>query len=183
MVSATISPGAAWLGTERYDIIAKAGGPAPVPQLRLMLQALLADRFGLLLHHESKERSVLIIGVGENGPNLTAATESGSGEMKVVDGSLLFEHYTLAEIAERLSATLGRPVDGQESWVFNLSVPVAGGIGEMKIAAERESRGHEPNDPSPYVAAFRKVGLKLEGRKTPVDVIVIDRAEKVPKAN
>ena len=58
--------GPAWIGTERYDIAAKAGGTTPVPGLRLMLRALLADRFGLALHHETRERPVFVMVVGES---------------------------------------------------------------------------------------------------------------------
>ena len=177
--------GPAWLGTERYDIVAKAGDAVPVPELRLMMQALLADRFGLVLHHESKERAVFVIAVGEKGPKLARATEAGTAEMKVVDDSLVFDHFTLAEIAERLSVTLGRPV---LDWTgiageFNVSVPVAGGLVDMKMAAEQAALANLAVDASPYSSAFRRVGLKLEAKKAPVDVIVIDHAERVPKAN
>jgi uncharacterized protein (TIGR03435 family) len=180
--------GPGWLGTERYDIVAKAGGPTPVPELRLMLQALLADRFGLALHRETKERPVFVIAVGEDGPKLTPAAETGPSKLKVVDGALLFEHYTLAELADRLSAApfgLGRPVLDRTgiAGVYDVSVPIPGGIAEMKLAAERASLANESEDPSPYFAAFRKAGLKLEAKKEPVEVLVIDRAEKVPKAN
>ena len=177
--------GLAWIGTERYDIAGKAGGPTPLPELRLMLRALLTDRFGLALHHETRERPVFVMVVGENGPRLTPASGIGPGTLKVADASLLFQHYTLAELAERLSVRLGRPVlDRTEiAGAYDLSVPLAGGIREMKVAAERASLSNEAEDPSPYVAALRKAGLKLESEKTAVDVLVIDRADKAPKAN
>lgn len=177
--------GPAWLGMERYDIVAKDSGAVPVPEMRLKMQALLADRFGLVLHHESKERPVFVIAIGDNGPKLTRATETGTAEMKVVDDALMFEHFTLAEIAERLSVTLRRPV---LDWtgiagVFNVKIPAAGGLVEMKMAAEQAGLANEPIDASPYSAAFRRLGLRLEAKKAPVDVIVIDHAERVPKAN
>ena len=80
---------------------------------------------------------------------------------------------------------LGRPVlDRTEiAGAYDLSVPVAGGIREMKLAAERASLANEAEDISPYVVALRKAGLKLEAEKAPVDVLVIDRADKAPKAN
>jgi len=43
-----------WIYSERYDIDAKATGPVPQAQLKLMVQTLLADRFKLTLHHETK---------------------------------------------------------------------------------------------------------------------------------
>ena len=177
--------GPAWLATERYDIVAQAGGATPVAELRLMLQGLLADRFGLALHRETRERSVLVIVAEENGPKLAPAAETGPGKPRVVDGTLVFEHYTLPELAERLSMTLGRLVLDRSGIAgrYDLSVPIAGGIVEMKMAAERANLANEAADPSPYVAAFRKAGLKLEATRAAVEVLVIDHAEKAPKAN
>lgn len=180
--------GPAWLGTERYDIVAKAGGPTPVPELRLMLQALLADRFGLALHRETHELPVFLIVVGKEGPKLTPSAGSSPGKLKIADGTLLFEHYTLAELADQLSVTpfgLGRPVLDRTgiAGVFDVSVHIADSTREMKMAAERAHLANEEPDSSPYFDAFRKVGLKLEAQKAPVEVLVIDRAAKVPKAN
>src|ERR1700722_2359112 len=44
-----------WLESDRYDMEAKAAGPAALPQLRLMLRTLLADRFKLKFHRETRE--------------------------------------------------------------------------------------------------------------------------------
>jgi len=67
--------------------------------------------------------------------------------------------------------------------VYDVTVHAAGSIVEMKMAAEHAALANDPADPSPYFAAFREAGLKLEAKKEPVEVLVIDRAEKVPKAN
>lgn len=180
--------GPAWLATERYDIVAKAAGPTPLPDLRLMMQALLADRFSLALHRDTRELPVFAIVVGPDGPKLTPSAEAGPGKLKVVDGVLLFQHYTLPELADRLSVApfgLPRPVVDRTgiAGVYDVTVHVAGTIGEMKMAAERAALANDPADPSPYFTAFREAGLKLEAKKEPVEVLVIDRAEKVPKAN
>jgi uncharacterized protein (TIGR03435 family) len=53
-----------------YDILAKAAGPVPVRELRLMLQQLLADRFKLTLHRETKEMPVYELTVAKGGPKL-----------------------------------------------------------------------------------------------------------------
>ena len=57
-----------WLANERYDIMAKAAGPAPEAELRVMLQALLAERFKLAVHRQTKEMSAYALTVGKNGP-------------------------------------------------------------------------------------------------------------------
>jgi hypothetical protein len=53
-----VSGGPGWLGTDRFDIEAKAAGNAARDQISLMIQSLLADRFKLALHRESKELPV-----------------------------------------------------------------------------------------------------------------------------
>src|SRR5580693_6300259 len=60
-----ISGGPRWADSELFDIEAKASGPATIPELRLMVQALLADRFHLKMHRESKEQSVFDLIVGK----------------------------------------------------------------------------------------------------------------------
>src|SRR5580692_4691197 len=53
-----ISGGPRWADSELFDIEAKASGPATIPELRMMVQALLADRFHLKVHRESKDQPV-----------------------------------------------------------------------------------------------------------------------------
>lgn len=61
----------------RYDIVAKATEPVPVPQVKLMLQSLLADRFKLAMHKETKELSAHILTVDKGGPRFTASEDEG----------------------------------------------------------------------------------------------------------
>src|SRR5580698_1440519 len=68
--------GPGWLASEKYQIAAKAPGPAPEPELRLMLRALLSERFKLKTHMETKEKPVYELVVAKNGPKLHAATSS-----------------------------------------------------------------------------------------------------------
>jgi uncharacterized protein (TIGR03435 family) len=177
-----------WIGVTRFDFIGKAANAVPVADLRKMMQALLADRFALALHRENKERQVFAITVGPDGPKLTPATEPGSPKLKVSDGVLVFQHYTLPELADRLSGGafgLSRPVLDRTgiAGAYDLSVQTGANTKEMKMAAERTAQGNELPDFSPYVAAFREAGLKLESRKEPMENLVIDHAEKSPKAN
>ena len=51
------------------------------------------------------------------------------------------------------------------------------------MSAERTALGTDMPDYSPYFAAFRNAGLKLESRKEQVETLVIDHAERTPKAN
>jgi uncharacterized protein (TIGR03435 family) len=59
-----------WLRSQRYDIVAKAEASVPDDRLMAMLQGLLAERFKLAIHRETKERAVYALVVGKNGPRL-----------------------------------------------------------------------------------------------------------------
>src|SRR5579862_4996619 len=75
------SDGPAWMGSDRYDIRATAGRSASDAEMKVMTQALLAERFHLKLHHESKELSVYVLSVGKTAPKLARSTE---GETRVL---------------------------------------------------------------------------------------------------
>src|SRR5271166_1788103 len=84
-----------------YDILAKAAGPVPVSQLRLMLQQLLADRFKLTIHRETKAIAVYELTIAKGGPKLPeprAADDRHATENlpRVRDGSFILEDSSLA---------------------------------------------------------------------------------------
>src|SRR5258705_203012 len=99
-----------WIGSERYDIVAKTAGPVPIAQLRLMLQALLADRFKLALHDETKELPVAVLVLGKNGAkNLQAAAASGGPDGPRPMGgrqfhSLVYKNVSMSDFGDRLGA-------------------------------------------------------------------------------
>jgi uncharacterized protein (TIGR03435 family) len=66
------SDGTGWLGSDRFDIVAKADHDATENEIRLMARTLLAERFGLKVHRESKEMPAYVISVGKNAPKLFA---------------------------------------------------------------------------------------------------------------
>jgi uncharacterized protein (TIGR03435 family) len=70
--------GPSWIDSEHYDIIAKVPDGVPKEQIPAMLQALLAERFHMTIHRETKEQSVYAIVVGKNGPKLTKYDENAS---------------------------------------------------------------------------------------------------------
>jgi uncharacterized protein (TIGR03435 family) len=70
--------GPSWLDSERYDIIAKVPDGVPKEQIPAMLQTLLAERFHMTIHRETKEQSAYAIVVGKNGPKLTKSDDSAA---------------------------------------------------------------------------------------------------------
>jgi uncharacterized protein (TIGR03435 family) len=163
------------LDSTSYDILAKAAGPVPVRELRLMLQQLLADRFKLTLHHETKEIPVYELTIAKGGPKLPDARPRDDRHgvenlPRIRDGSFVFEDNSMVEFAAKLSQLYGidRPVvdktgiDGYFDIVF-------------KGAAAAQL---QPDGPSLYTLIQEQLGLKLVGAKAPMEVIVIDRVEK-----
>jgi uncharacterized protein (TIGR03435 family) len=110
-----VTRGPGWIDDIRYDIECKAEGNAP-PQQRLeMLRTLLAERFKLRFHYESKETAAYILAVENNGPKLKERKEGDGGELFTIRdlGSLhfVFRDISMARLAMFLEGSvLARPV-------------------------------------------------------------------------
>jgi uncharacterized protein (TIGR03435 family) len=162
------------LSTDRYDIIATASGDASEEQTRWMLQTLLEERFKLAVHRETKELPVFALVVGKKGPKFREVKDDGSnayiggGEGHQIQA----HHITMKLLAGALQGSLGDPVLDETGlkglYDLNLDFTV-----DENIAAE---------GPRIFEAVQDQLGLKLEARKAPVEVIVIDHVEK-PSAN
>jgi uncharacterized protein (TIGR03435 family) len=74
-----VAGGPSWLDTDRFDIIAKAPNSTSPETLKLMLQALLAERFKLVVHKDTKPMPAFVLSVGKGKPKLKEAAE-GSGK-------------------------------------------------------------------------------------------------------
>ncbi len=186
-----LSGGPEWLRSERFDIEAKAAnGAVPRADMRLMLQALLEDRFKLKMRRESKELPIFAVIVGKNGPKL----EKSQIDEKDCDTAPC--HVFMGGRGRGLH---GQAVDMSdlamyvENWAERPVVDMTGIHGLFHI----ETRGWLPMTPGPAPAAgvkaedggdlvdlptlfevFEKLGLKLEARKAPVDTFHIDQIEK-----
>jgi uncharacterized protein (TIGR03435 family) len=160
-----------WLATQRFDIVAKAEAPVPDDQLMAMLQTLLAERFKLAIHRETKERTVYELVVGKNGPRLHEV-EAGGQHSSGGRGFLSAQRMSMSQLADSLSRTVSLPVlnmTGIEG-VFDI---------ELKWAPEEDNA----NGPSIFTAVQEQLGLKLEQRKGPMEFIIVDRAERIPTEN
>jgi uncharacterized protein (TIGR03435 family) len=169
--------GPSWIDSERYDISAKAAGPAPQPELRLMLRRLLSESFRMSFHRESKPLPGHALLVSPDGSKLHESSATGEPEMKmngpmVVARAMTMEHF----VGILMSSTHGPVVDqtgltGRYDFSFDMSKYVT-----------------PDSPPEDMPAALAKVlqqelGLRIEARKLPLEVLVVDHAEKTPSEN
>ncbi len=162
------------LSTDRYDIVAEAPGDPSEAQTMLMLRALLEERFKLVVHRETKELPVFALVVGKKGPKFREVKDDGSGaEIGGGDGHQIKAHHiSMKLLAGALQGYTGDPVLDETGlkglYDLNLDFTL-----DENIAAE---------GPRIFEAVQDQLGLKLEARKGPVEVIVIDHVEK-PSGN
>jgi uncharacterized protein (TIGR03435 family) len=187
-----IEGGPEWIDRERYDVLAKPERPSSADDMRIMLQTLLAQRFQLHLHHETRRRPIYSLVVERAGQKLTPAAGNDPVTDPAFEQSIEEFHRVkmkarsvpLSYFAWRLSRVLGRPVidetNATGSFDFDLTFveEVSQDIVDRAVASGR----HVELRPSIFEAVEKQLGLRLESRSGPVDVIVIDHAEK-PGAN
>jgi len=170
-----------WLRTEHFDIVAKAKFGAPEEALMPMLQTLLIERFKLTSHPETKELPVYKL-VAMKGkfhlqpvdPGSGASTSSNNDEK---GGKLEAFRVTMERLADWISTRMDRPV---------IDATGISGTYDLKLNFSRESDKNEndtPRYPIVPLALQEQLGLRLEKANSPIKILVVDSAEKVPIEN
>jgi uncharacterized protein (TIGR03435 family) len=213
--------GPSWIDSERYDIVAKLPAGTTKEQFQLMLQSLLAERFKLAIHKETKELPTYALVVAKGGPKLKESPKEdpdaakdapppapqvgkdgrpqlprGGRGMMVMMGSKGLHaeaaRSTTTQLADFLSNQLGRPVvdetglTGQYDYALDFSPE---GLATMKgVMAMPPPPGAGGGDGGPegggsIFSAVQDLGLKLEPRKGPVALVVVDSGNKTPTEN
>lgn len=159
-----------WIDAARYDIVAKSdSAQADDGQFRERVQSLLASRFGLVAHRETRQLTSYELTVAKGGVKLKAVTMPG--EQLGFRGSAGHNRgfaVTMPMFAKELERLMGRPVldrtglDGKYDYVL-----------EWAPDSEAASSG-----PTIFTALQEQLGLRLESVKAPVDTLVIDRIER-----
>jgi uncharacterized protein (TIGR03435 family) len=168
-----LSGGPRWIDQDRFEVLAKGDGSATPDQVRLMLQALLQDRFQLTLRRETKEGTISYL-VVKNQPKLSPSRE-GTGQQFITapqrDGTVdhvSFKGTSMVGLADMLSRQLGHMVEDRTD---------LNGAFDFEFDAS-----HDETEPNPFIVPWApslgQIGLKLETTKGPVEFFVIERAEK-----
>jgi len=182
-----ISGGPSWIDSDHFDIDAKvvaADGTTPQPltneQRNLMLRSLLADRFKLAIHNDTKQLPVYELVVAKNDLKLQPAKPGVKYKLSVGTGGIItFETAHISELVDQLSTQLHRPVIDKTGLTgkFDIKLEWARDTSPSSDAAANDTSG-----PSIFTAVQEQLGLKLVPTKGPVETIVIDHAEH-PSAN
>jgi len=182
-----------WLNSERFDIRAKAGKAVNdelrvlspeqgVPVKHRMLQTLLVERFKLALHRDTKNLPEYVLGIAKNGPKFQESPAGGASpddikgphgqSLRSERGQLVGNRLPMSLLAELLSTRLGCPVLDQTGlkgiYDFTLQWPPD----QSSWLLPESSRS------SLFAAIQQQLGLKLESTNGPVEVLVIDHAER-----
>ena len=181
-----------WLNDVRLDITAKAAGPVSEQQVRLMLQRLLADRMGVKVHREKKEMAVYVMTVAKGGPKFQETKGEGPMTAAPEKVAINIKSVSLFELAAEFSGKLlDRPVIDQTGLKGRYDIRVdmtpmraaAAGGGEER-SVDRNPAAERANQIAALIDLLGdQLGIKLESGKQPVDVLVVDHAERTPTAN
>ena len=162
------------LGTDRFDITAKAAAPSSIPMLRAMLGTLLTNRFKLTFHRDTKQLRSFTLVVAKGGPKLRVSQDDAPGVLRPSNGAMVAQHATMAEFVTTLAGPLRTPVLDETGLTgrYDFTVDLSAYFADVKA-------GEQPDIPSMMMSGLREqLGLNLESRKAPVEILVIDHMER-----
>jgi len=185
--------GPAWISQEKFDIEAKAGNSGR--EMRPMLQSLLADRFKLTVHRETRESPVYSLVVGRGGikmkpskdqtpwsgdfPNGTPHGQPTSGASPTVlaPGRFAGEAVPMSMFVTLLADQVGRPIVNRTGLTGRYDIDLRFAPGDTDTSPQLDTAVS-----SVFTAIHEQLGMRLEPAKAPVEVLVIDHIQR-PSAN
>jgi uncharacterized protein (TIGR03435 family) len=171
-----------WLTTERFDIQAKFPADTPPQQVRQMTQTLLAERFKLTLHRESRQLPIYALVVGKNGPKIHTV-EDGQGRTTGALGRLEATKIPMQKLADLLARLTGQQVLDATGLKGVFDFTLEWSPDETQKMPPPDDGAAVGSGPSIFSALQEQLGLKLEGRKGTVEILVLDHIEKAPTEN
>lgn len=206
---------------DRFEIAIKIPDGATKDEIKLMWQNLLADRFKLKVHRETREVPAYELSVAKGGPKLQESVEEpppaadaprpapGPGRgpklgadgypelgpgmgMAMMNGKARWraKKYTTEQLANMLGIQLGQPVANatglEGKYDFELYW-ATGGPRRAAIAGQSDGgavpEATDSEGPTLIEAVQKQLGLKLQPKKSPVEVVIVDHVERVPTEN
>ena len=177
-----ISGGPDWMTSARFDVSSKAEHPsATTSDMVLMLRTMLADRFKLALHWETRDVQVYELVVADSGLKLRESDASKARSLDGGGGRAIGAKVTMDLLSQFLSMQLGRTVVDKTgvNGAYDVTLTWTPETNPVQNSADNP----RPLDgPSIFTAVQEQLGLKLVSRRGPVEWMMVDRAER-PAAN
>ena len=176
-----LSGGPGWLDSDRFTLIAKAPAGTPVDTERLMLQSALARRVHLEVHREPRPMPVFALSVAKSG--LKASRAAGTGDpdncprVASPAGTIRRSCHgvSMALLADRLPSLAGDYVDKPA-----VDATGADGVFDFELQWVPRPANGDVAAGATFQDALEKLGLKLEEKRAPITVIVINRVDRAP---
>jgi uncharacterized protein (TIGR03435 family) len=173
--------GPGWLDSDRFDLAATSPQGVPDTELMPMLQALLKDRFNFAAHNDKKEMSVYNLVVMKDGPKFSVfdADHIPPNPPRNGASAMIIGPMTMEGLAGHLTSVTGRLVlnktklEGRYFCAVTFT-PLTTQVNEIATG---------PGALDIFAAIQLQLGLKMESAKEPVDILVVDRADRVPTEN
>jgi len=194
-----LSGGPKWLESERFDVVAKAPETASPDDVRRMAQTLLAERFKLVVHTEQKVMPAYALVLGKFGAKLQPSETALLSGQRCITGQgqsgqrhVECRHITLALLADYLQELAPRdfavPIvdqtgltgayDFKLDWTPTASPTAVPPTDDAPVTAPPAEAG-----PTIFDAVQLQLGLKLERKRLPLPIIVVDHVDRVPAEN
>lgn len=176
--------GPPWLREVWFDVQAKAATQAAETEMRVMLRKLLEDRFGLKLHKETRVLQGYAITLAKGGPKFEQESAPGDFVLERTSPVVLIAHHArVADLGQGIADELGQPVTDATGLPGRYEI-------RLNLAPYITRAGDSGGNPGQldtigilFTGLQEQLGLKLEARKSPADVLVIDHVEKMPTEN
>lgn len=188
--------GPAWLAEARFDIQAKGAEGTRREQLPEMMQALLAERLKVVVRREKKEFNVFALVQGKGGAKLketSAPADVPGGASYVISmtakgvGRMECKRADMTSLANTLPRFVGRPVVDLTELAGRFDFDLEFSPEDMKGMAVEQPPTGGPGAVAEFgvsiFSSIQRIGLRLDGRKMPLDTIVVDSAERTPIEN
>jgi len=175
--------GPGWLDTVHVDVTAKPPTGYQHAQLQVLLRQLLADRFKLAVHHESREVPAFALVVPKGGSKLHEATKPRDF-FTARPGLIQGARVSTAQLAGALARLLGYPVADETGLtaMYEVKVEWTPDQAAPAINADAPIAAPEPGL-SLFTALNDQLGLRLQTRKVSGDLVVVDHMERAPTDN
>jgi bla regulator protein blaR1 len=168
-----VSGGPSWIYSDLYRIEARTPGESTptMDQVRQMVQTLLADRFQLKLHAEIREVAGYGLTAAKGGVKLKESAPDARALSMNARGRLMASKMKMTDMASFLSLTVRRPVIDQTGLPGTYDVT-------LTWSPDEDAPTDDSQAPSIFTAIQEQLGLRVVSQKVPIQVFVVDHAEK-----